>query len=597
MSQCNPHLERLRLLLPVRGRLAAGMLCMAVAVGVQLAFPQGLAYFVDHLKALQAQGLPASWLALAFAVLLLQAGASALRYYLFQSAGLAIVNGVRRRLFDALLNQPVAFFDKHHVGELSSRLSSDVQSLQESMTMDAAMALRSVCVFAGGAAMMLAISPMLGLVVACFIPATLYIGKFSGDNFRKHAREVQASVADSGKTAQEHFSHVRLVHAYNQQPGAAARYGAAIGRMMGLQLKMARLVAAFQGASALLMFSSLLLTLWLGGMLIGRGELTVGGLAAFVIYSGMVSESAGSLSTFWTSWMRSIGATERIFEILRAHRPAAAPASGLQLSGALAFRDVHFAYPERPDVLALQGMSFTVRAGEKLALVGSSGAGKSTIASLLLGYYPPTSGSIAFDGLDAAALAVADVRRHIAFVEQEPSLFSGTIAENIAFALPGRQASMEEVVAAARLANAHDFISAFPAGYDTLVGERGVQLSGGQKQRVAIARAVLRNPRILVLDEATSALDAVSEQLVQRALDKLMEGRTTLIIAHRFSTILKADRILVLDQGRLRQQGSHADLVQETDGLYFHLMRSQMAGASLPQAPASYVEGLTCVPY
>ena len=277
--------------------------------------------------------------------------------------------------------------------------------------------------------------------------------------------------------------------------------------------------------------------------------------------------------------MRSIGATERIFDILRSHRPAEEGAGSLQLSGQLALRDVRFAYPERPDVLALDGISFTAHAGEKVALVGASGSGKSTIAALLLGFYRPDEGAILFDGLDAGGLPVAGVREHIAIVEQEPSLFSGTIAENIAFALPGRHASMEEIIAAARLANAHDFISSFPEGYRTLVGERGVQLSGGQKQRVAIARAALRNPRILILDEATSALDAASEQLVQRALDQLMQGRTTLIIAHRFSTILKADRILVMEQGRLHQQGSHRDLMQQADGLYLQLMKSQLSQA------------------
>ncbi len=577
MNQINPHLERLRLLRPVRGRLAAGLLCMAVAVAVQLWAPKAVAYVMDNMAALAGAGLPPSWLLLAFGVMLLQAMASALRYYLFHSAGLDIVNGLRRELFAALLKQPIAFFDRHHVGELGSQLSADVQSLHEAMTIEAASALRAACVFAGATAMMLAISPLLALVLAVFIPATLYMGKFSGHNFRKHAKEVQASVADSGKTAQEHFSHVRLVHAYNQQPHSLAKYAEAIARQMRLQLSMARLVAGFQGVSSLLTFAALLATLWLGSVLIGRGQLTMGGLAAFVIYSSMVSDSASSLSSFWTSWMRSIGATERVFDILRSQLPAGDGAATLHLSGQFAFRDVRFAYPERADLLALDGISFGVQAGEKIALVGASGAGKSTIAALLLGFYRPDGGAILFDGQDANGLALAAVRDHIAIVEQEPSLFSGTIADNIAFALPAGRAGMDEIVAAARLANAHDFIEAFPAGYQTLVGERGIQLSGGQKQRVAIARAALRNPRILILDEATSALDAASEQLVQRALDQLMVGRTTLIIAHRFSTIMKADRILVMERGRLCQQGSHEELMRQPDGLYLHLMQHQVS--------------------
>lgn len=576
----NPHLERLRLLHPVRWRLGAALLCMAVAVAVQLAFPKAVSYFVDHLPELAGAGLPASWVALAALAVLLQAAVSMLRHYLFQAAGVVLVNHVRRRLFDAMLNQPIAFFDRHHVGELNSRLGADVQSLQQAMTIEAAVALQSLCVLLLGSCLMLAISPLLGLVLGLFVPAMMWFGKQAGEVYRKQAGEVQSLNAESAKTAQEHFSNVRLVHAFNQQPLAEGKYAAALARLAGVQLAMLRRVAAFRGVSSLLLSSALLVTLGLGAALIGQGAMTVGDLAAFVIYSGMMTEAANSLSEFWASWLRSIGATERIFDILHAHRPPAPAGGRLQLGGNVDLRDVGFVYPERPDALALDQVSFSLRAGEKVALVGSSGAGKSTIAALLLGLYRPSAGVIAFDGRDAAGLALADIRRHIALVEQEPSLFSGTIAENIAFALPERAASPEEVMAAARLANAHDFIAAFPDGYQTLVGERGVQLSGGQKQRVAIARAALRNPRILILDEATSALDAAGEQLVQRALDQLMQGRTTLIIAHRFSTIMKADRILVMAQGRLCQQGSHAELSQQAGGLYLDLMRNQLLGAA-----------------
>lgn len=575
----NPHLERLRLLRPVRWRLAAAVLCMALAVAVQLAFPKAVSYFVDHLPALAA-GVPASWIALAVVAVLLQAAVSMLRHYLFQSAGVALVDHVRRRLFGAMLNQPIAFFDKHHAGELNSRLGSDVQALQQAMTMEAAVALQSMAVLLAGAVLMLDISPLLGLVLALFVPATMWLGKVAGEVYRQHAGQVQDLAAESAKTAQEHFSNVRLVHAYNQQPLAQRRYAAALGRMTATQLAMLRRVAVFRGISSLLLSAALLLTLGLGATLIGRGAMTVGDLAAFVIYSGMVTGAASNLSEFWASWMRSIGATERIVDILHREPPPAAAGGALQLRGDLAFRAVSFAYPERPHVQALAEVSFALRAGEKIALVGASGSGKSTIAALLLGWYTPSAGAIVFDGRDAAGLALADIRRHIGLVEQEPSLFSGTIAENIAFALPERAASLEEVMAAARLANAHDFISAFPDGYATLVGERGVQLSGGQKQRVAIARAALRNPRILILDEATSALDAASEQQVQRALDQLMQGRTTLIIAHRFSTIMKADRVLVMAGGRLCQQGSHAELSQQPDGCYLGLMRNQLLGAA-----------------
>jgi ATP-binding cassette subfamily B protein len=272
--------------------------------------------------------------------------------------------------------------------------------------------------------------------------------------------------------------------------------------------------------------------------------------------------------------MRTLGATDRLFDILREHRPPAEPSVQALPAGQVALEGVTFSYPERPGVTALDAVSFRVAAGEKVALVGESGAGKSTIASLILGYYPPGTGL--FDGIDAADMGLADIRSRIAIVEQEPSMFSGSIADNIAFAVPDRDVPLVEVMAAARQAHAHEFITAFPQGYDTQVGEHGVQLSGGQKQRVAIARALLRNPAILILDEATSALDTSSELLVQQALDILMEGRTTIIIAHRFSTIAKADRIVVMESGKIVQQGTHEQLSRQADGVYLRLVCGQM---------------------
>ncbi|MDN2700880.1 ABC transporter transmembrane domain-containing protein [Janthinobacterium sp. SUN100] len=578
MSHLNvgPHLERLRLLYPVRWRIAAGLLCMALTVGAQLAFPQAIAYFIDNVTELTRRGVTPGMVAAMLAFSLLYALITTARFYLLQSGGHMIVMGVRRRLFDVVINQPIAFFDKHHGGELNSRLTSDVSALHESLTIGAANALRSLCVFVGGIAMLLHLSPMLSLPLALFIPISLYLGKLSGSNYRLRARAISASLAASGKVAQEYFAHARLVQAFNQQGGAMARYAQAMRQLLDVSLAGTRLLAVFQGAQGLLAFVALLTTLCFGAHLIGQGRLSVGELTAFVIYASMVTDTAGSISEFWNTWMRTMGSTDRIFEILRSHRAVPEAPPQPPLAGHIALRDVRFSYPERAQVMALDGVSLSIRAGEKIALVGASGAGKSTIASLVLGHYRLDGGSLQFDGIDAHVLGVTQLRRQMAVVEQEPALFSGSIADNIGFAVPDRQVTRDEMLAAARLAHAHDFIAAFPDGYETLVGERGVQLSGGQKQRIAIARAILRAPKILILDEATSALDAASEQQVQLALDTLMQGRTTIIIAHRFSTIVKADRIIVMDKGRICQQGTHAELLR-AGGQYARLMQQQLS--------------------
>jgi len=572
----NHHLERLRLLYPVRWKIAAALLFMSMTVAVQLLFPKAIADFIDHVAAGRGYTLSGGMAGVALAVVLVQAVASTLRYYYFELSGNLIVTSLRRRLFDVFINQPVAFFDRHHVGELTSRLTADVQSLHQALTFGAASAVQSLCVLIGGVAMLLAISPRLSIMLAVLVPANLYIGKLLGGYNRGRAREVQAHLADSGKVAQEQFTNVRLVHAFNQQAGALAQYRAATQRLLDVALGSVRVLAMFRGAMSVLDLAGLVGALVFGGYLIGQGLLSVGALTAFVIYSSMVTQAASSLSEFWTIWMRTMGATDRLFDILREHRPSPPPSSQAAPAGRVSLEHVTFSYPERPGVTALHDLSFAVAAGEKVALVGASGAGKSTIASLILGHYQPGAGRLLFDDVDAAAMGLANIRSRIAIVEQEPSLFSGSIADNIAFAAPDRVVPLAEVMAVARQAHAHEFIAAFPQGYDTQVGEHGVQLSGGQKQRVAIARAMLRDPAILILDEATSALDSSSELLVQKALDVLMEGRTTIIIAHRFSTIAKADRIIVMESGSIVQQGTHEQLSRLRDGAYLRLIRDQM---------------------
>jgi ATP-binding cassette, subfamily B, bacterial len=584
----NPHLQRLQLLRPFAPRLCAALCVMAVTVGIQLVYPRALSYFIDNVNTHRSSEWYTGLALTMLAILTAQAAASTLRYYLFETTGYMIVTRARRLLYGALMHKPIGFYDKHNVGELTSRLSADADVLHDTLSTGLPIALRSLLIFIGGTAMLLAISPSLSLVLVLFVPATILLAKWGGKSLRSLSGDIQGSQAECGKVANEHFANIRLVRAFNQHRTAIARYFTASERSLQVAMSSTRMFAAFRGMSSMLVYLALLATLWLGAGMIGRGELTIGELTAFLVYANMVSESAGAVSDAWSDWMRTIGATERVFEMMgdagsASNASDAADKSGAASAGRLAghihFSGVSFHYPERPERRALDNVSFTVDVGEKIALVGPSGAGKSTIAAMLLGFYAPGSGKISFDGVDAAALGGTAVRANIAIVEQEPSLFSGSIYENIAFAVADREASRDEVERAARAAHAHDFIAAFPNGYDTIVGDRGVQLSGGQKQRVAIARALLRNPAILILDEATSALDSASELQVQQALDRLMEGRTTIIIAHRYSTIVKADRILVLDQGRVVQQDSHRELMQHEAGLYYQLMEHQLSPA------------------
>ena len=584
----NPHLQRLQLLRPFAPRLCAALCVMAVTVAIQLIYPRALSYFIDNVNT-QRSSAWYTGLALAMlAVLTAQAAASTLRYYLFETTGYMIVTRARRLLYGALMRKPIGFYDRHNVGELTSRLSADAEVLHDTLSTGLPIALRSLFVFIGGTVMLLTISPSLSLILVFFVPATMLLAKWGGKSLRGLSGDIQGSQAECGKVANEHFANIRLVRAFNQHRTAIARYFTASERSLRVSVSATRMFAAFRGMSSMLVYLALLATLWFGARMIGRGELTIGELTAFLVYANMVSESAGAVSDAWSDWMRTIGATARVFEMMEDAGDAAdasdaagagAAAGTGRLAGHIRFSGVSFHYPERLERCALDSVSFTVEVGEKIALVGPSGAGKSTIAAMLLGFYAPDSGKISFDGVDAAMLGGTAVRANIAIVEQEPSMFSGSIYENIAFAVPDREASLEEVQRAAGAAHAHDFIAAFPNGYDTIVGDRGVQLSGGQKQRVAIARALLRDPAILILDEATSALDSASELQVQQALDRLMEGRTTIIIAHRYSTIVKADRILVLDQGRVVQQDSHRELMQHEAGLYYQLMEHQLSPA------------------
>ncbi|KYF93964.1 ABC transporter permease [Sorangium cellulosum] len=574
------HLLRLlRLARPELGSLALGTLFLGIGSGMGLLLPQVIQRLIDDAlgpgKPVAAFDRAALWLV---PLIALQSVAVALRYVLFTTAGERVVARLRASLFDHVLRQEMAFFDDHRTGELTSRLASDTTVLQNAVSVHISMALRLGVSVVGGLGFLVYTSPRLTLLMLSVIPPVLLGAVIYGRKLRKLSRAVQDSLARSGEIAEEALSGIRTVRAFAAEEQELARYAGQVTESFERARARVRASGAFSGVVTFAGYAATALVLWYGGRLVVAGRLTIGELTAFLFYTLLVAFSLAGLSDLWAELMRALGAAERVFELL--DRAPAMPLSGgiepPAVQGRLELERVGFSYPARRDVPVLEGIDLSVRPGEVIALVGSSGAGKSTIASLLMRLYDPDEGRILLDGHDLRALSPSWLRRQIGIVAQEPILFATSVADNIRY---GRaSASDEEVEAAARAANAHDFILRFPEGYRTLVGERGVQLSGGQKQRVAIARAVLKDPRLLVLDEATSALDTESEHLVKAALDTLMKGRTTLIIAHRLSTVMGADRVLVMDGGRIVQSGAHAALVAQ-DGLYRRLVERQFVSA------------------
>ncbi|HAA54846.1 MAG TPA: ABC transporter permease, partial [Myxococcales bacterium] len=447
--------------------------------------------------------------------------------------------------------------------------------LQNTVSVNISMALRNFASVVGGIGFLLYTSASLTTVILFVIPPVALGAVFYGRKIRKYSRDVQDALASASEIAEETISGVRTVRAFSQESNESKRYGEAIDHSFELSKKRARITAVFSAVITSAGYGAIALVFWYGGHLVVKGGMSVGDLTSFVLYTLIVAVSFGTLGGLYADFMRASGAAERVFALID-RIPTIPNEQGQQLpnlKGEVTLKDIDFRYPSRPDIPVLKGISLSIKPGEVVALVGPSGGGKSTIAALISRLYDPDKGDVIFDEHNVKELDPTWLRRQIGVVPQEPILFSTTIADNIRY---GREdASEEELIAAAKAANAHDFIMTFPDGYQTTVGERGVQLSGGQKQRVAIARAVLKDPRVLLLDEATSALDAESEFLVKEALDRLMEGRTTLVIAHRLSTVKDATRVIVLDQGAVAESGSHDELFQE-DGLYRRLVERQM---------------------
>ncbi|MBN94544.1 MAG: ABC transporter permease [Deltaproteobacteria bacterium] len=577
---------------PEARTLVLATLALTVGAGLTLSYPYLVKLIVDGVLTVQpAEGLgPGASAApslaalsvrtsvvLLVALFLVGAVATSIRAYLFTVSGERVVARLRQQLYEALVHQEIAFFDEHRTGELCNRLASDTTVLQNAVTVNLSMLLRYGLMGFGSLCILTFTSLRLTLVMLSVVPFVIFGARIYGRLVRKVSREYQDALARSTEVAEETLAGIRTVRAFAREEAESRRYGRAIDDSFLLARRRAGLGAGFSGFATFAGYGAIGVVLWSGGSMLANGALTVGSLSAFLMYTVTLAFSLAALSGLWEDFMKAIGASERVFELLdRAPGVVAGAARLDQVEGDIQFEAVAFGYPSRPEVPVLSKLDLTLSPGEVVALVGSSGAGKSTVAALVSRFYDPQEGRVLLDGHDYRDLEASWLREQVGVVAQEPVLFATTISENIRY---GRHdATDEQVEAAARAAHAHDFIAAFPQAYETLVGERGVRLSGGQKQRVAIARALLKDPRILILDEATSALDAESEHLVQEALGRLMEGRTTLVIAHRLSTVKEADRVVVLDEGRVVQEGPHDTLVVQ-GGLYQQLVRRQFSAA------------------
>ena len=563
-----------------RGRATLALIALTIAAVTTLVVPVAVRRMIDFGFTPEGIAKINSYFSVMIAVVAVLALASASRYYLVMTIGERIVADLRRDVFAHLMSLSPAFFDSSRSGELISRLTADTTQIKSAVGASVSIALRNFMLFIGATAMMVITSPRLSGLVLLAIPAIVLPLVAFGRWVRRLSRNAQDTLAEASAYASELVGAIRTVQAYTGEPLANQRFGGEVEQAYEAARSSTQARAVLTAIIIFIVFTSVVLILWIGSNDVLTGAISPGRLGQFVLYTAFAAAALGQLSEVWGEVSAASGAAERLFEILRVKSQIASPPSPQALPeparGDVVLDHVSFAYPTRPQMLAVDEVSFSVRAGEKVAIVGPSGAGKSTLFHLLLRFYDPTSGTISLDGVPINAADPREIRKRIALVPQEPVVFAASARENIRFGRP--EASDAEVERAADLAHATEFIRRLPGGLEAQLGERGVTLSGGQRQRIAIARAILRDAPLLLLDEATSALDAESETLVQTALEELMRHRTTLVIAHRLATVLSCDRIMVIDQGRIVELGTHASLVA-ANGLYARLARLQFEGA------------------
>lgn len=512
-------------------------------------------------------------------LLIVQMVISYMRIYFFTYVGEHAVADMRQDIYKRVIMMSMDFFATRRVGELSSRITADVSQIQDAVTSVFAELLRGLLTIIIGITFILYISPKMTLLMLSVLPVIIVIALVFSKFIRKLSREAQDQLAESGTVVQETLQGITNVKAFSNEWYEIGRYNKTIGNVVELSIRNGRFRGLFISSMLFSVFGAIVLVVWYGAGLMQQHLLSFGDLTAFVICTAFVGGTMAGFAELYAQLQKTLGATQRIRELLRETSEDVAVAktplqSEYKLNGNVSLKNIGFSYPSRKEIQVIKDISIEAKSGQQIAIVGPSGAGKSTLVSLLLRFYEPDKGKILFDGKDASSIPLTQLRKQLALVPQDILLFGGTILENIAYGRP--DATLDEVKAAAKKANAHDFISGFPEGYDTIVGERGIQLSGGQRQRVAIARAILKDPVILLLDEATSSLDSESESLVQEALQNLMKGRTSFVIAHRLSTIRNADQIIVLEDGRVKERGTHQELITIEEGLYRNLNKLQL---------------------
>jgi len=567
---------------PYRGLMIAALLALVLTASISLVFPLAVRRVIDTFNVEQV-GLLDQYFGAAIAIAALLALGTAVRYSLVTRLGERVVTDIRKAVFGRVIGMGPSFYETILTGEVLSRITTDTTLILSVIGSSVSIALRNLLIFVGGLVMMLLTSAKLTGLVLLIVPAVIIPILTLGRRLRKLSKENQDWIANSSGNAAEYLGAVQTVQAFTHEALTRKSFDVVSEKSFVVARRRIFARAWMTAIVIFLVFAGVVGVLWIGANDVRTDQMTAGTLVQFLIYSIMVAGGVAALSEIWGELQRAAGATERLVELLAiedaVQDPTAPKSLPTRVSGAITFDAVTFHYPQRPNIVALDEVAFQVAAGETVAIVGPSGAGKSTIMQMLLRFYDPEIGGITIDGVNLRDMARHNFRKHIALVPQDAAIFALSAMENIRFGRP--EASDEDVIAAAEAAAAHDFISALPDGYDTYVGERGVMLSGGQKQRIAIARAILRDAPILLLDEATSALDAESERLVQAAVENLSADRTTLVIAHRLATVKKADRILVMDQGKIVAHGTHDSLIAE-QGLYARLAKLQFTAGFDP---------------